>query len=323
MSDKVLSIIIPVYNLQMCVEETVNSIYEQKVANNLFETIIIDDASWDGTGIVLDRLESQYNNLTVIHSKHVGVSAVRNIGINKSAADYIMFLDGDDLLSQGSLLCFINEIIQSQVDCIVGRSYLLGATHELYPWNKLFLTETSYKGMEVLESDYIRGSIWGLAVRRQFLFEKNIFFLEGARNGEDSMFFLTMCLNEPTIIFKDIAILEKRPRKGSASLHWSLSRVIHYKLCIDYLAAQKKVYCSPLEVKHIDRMLYIMISMVVNGFTIKGYFCPLRIKKILDLNQILPLRVSTGIICKWKMRLLNRSVVIYVLLNWMINRIRC
>ena len=147
-------------------------------------------------------------------------------------------------------------------------------------------------------------------------------FLERARNGEDSMFFLMICLNQPKVMFKDIDIVHKKTRKESASYAMSLSRFTHYKFCIDYLVEQRGKFTTFMEKKHIDRILYIMISMVVYGFTCKGYFIPRRIKHIVELDCALPLIVSSGAVSKWKLILLNRSFFCYYLLCWVINRIR-
>ena len=322
MSKKLLSIVIPVYNLQLYVEDTVKSIYEQRVPQDLFETIIIDDGSYDGSRYVLEEMGNKYPNLIVIHSKHIGVSGVRNKGIRRSAADYIMFLDADDLLAPGSLHSLIDAIQKESADCIIGRSFMINKEKELYPWKDYFTTEMPYDGMAVLESDYMRGSIWGLAISRKFIWEKQISFVEGARNGEDSMFFLMVCLNNSKIVFRDMDILRKRPRRGSASTKWSLSRILHYLFCIEHLANLKQDYSSLQARKHIDRMIYIMVSMVVNGFTAKGILPPQKVFKSMNLDKVLPLQTSDGVVSKWKMDLLNKSRFIYSMLSWIVNRIR-
>ena len=322
MPSKLLSIVIPVYNLQLYVEDTIISIYKQNISHDLFETILIDDGSYDGSRNVLDRLSDKYPNLIVIHSKHIGVSGVRNKGIRRSTADYIMFLDADDLLAPGSLQSLIDAIYREPADCIVGRSFMLNNEKELYSWKDYFNAGVSYDGMTVLESDYMRGSIWGLAISRRFINGNKISFVEGARNGEDSMFFLMVCLNKPKMVFMDMEILHKRPRRGSASEKWSLSRIMHYKFCIDYLAEQKQVMISLQAKKHIDRMVYIMVSMVVNGFTIKGMLPPRKVFNSMNLDKVFPLQTSDGAVRKWKMELLNKSPFIYSMLSWIINRVR-
>ncbi len=92
------SVIMPVYNKASYVEAAVASALSQAL---LYELIIIDDGSTDGSGDICDRLAAADNRVTVIHQSNSGVSAARNVGIFNASGDYVCFLDGDDLLCEG------------------------------------------------------------------------------------------------------------------------------------------------------------------------------------------------------------------------------
>lgn len=91
-----LSIIIPVYNVERYIERCVNSIINQSYQN--FELIIIDDGSIDGSSKILDVLSSNDNRIQVYHVKNGGVSRARNLGLSFSKGEFIAFVDADDIV---------------------------------------------------------------------------------------------------------------------------------------------------------------------------------------------------------------------------------
>ncbi|MBE9076974.1 glycosyltransferase [Romeria aff. gracilis LEGE 07310] len=88
-----ISVIIPAYNSERTIAETVESVIQQTLTD--FEIIVIDDGSTDRTLERLDAIEDC--RLTVVSQKNSGVSASRNLGIAKASGQYIAFLDADDL----------------------------------------------------------------------------------------------------------------------------------------------------------------------------------------------------------------------------------
>lgn len=104
--NQVLSVIVPIYNKEKYVEKCVNSI--QKWGGCRYEVILIDDGSTDHSDQIVDEMlkdEKQVGaiELKVIHTKNQGVSAARNLGIDKATGDWITFVDADDEVVEGSL----------------------------------------------------------------------------------------------------------------------------------------------------------------------------------------------------------------------------
>ena len=89
-----ISVIIPVYNLENYIEQCIKSVINQTYAN--LEIIIIDDGSTDNSGNICDLWQKQDNRISVIHKKNSGLSDARNIGLDLAKGDYISFVDGDD-----------------------------------------------------------------------------------------------------------------------------------------------------------------------------------------------------------------------------------
>lgn len=93
-ADSLLSIIVPVYNVEnylpTCIESLINQSYSNK------EIILVDDGSTDSSGIICDKYADRYTFISVVHQKNEGLSCARNTGFAKSRGQYIAFLDSDD-----------------------------------------------------------------------------------------------------------------------------------------------------------------------------------------------------------------------------------
>lgn len=96
MQDNLVSVIIPTYNSEKYIDETLNSVLDQTYRE--FEIIIIDDCSNDNTWKIIKEYEKKYNNIVCLkQERNKGVAEARNRGINKATGRYIAFLDSDDL----------------------------------------------------------------------------------------------------------------------------------------------------------------------------------------------------------------------------------
>lgn len=95
-NNKILvSVIVPVYNVQDYIEKCLDSLANQTLEQ--LEVIVVDDGSTDKTSSVVDEYQKKYpTKFKVIHKKNEGVSIARNIGLEKATGEYIGFLDSDD-----------------------------------------------------------------------------------------------------------------------------------------------------------------------------------------------------------------------------------
>ena len=129
---KTFSIIIPVYKVAAYVAETVKSVINQHEKD--YELIVVDDGSPDNSGsIVYNLLSSSNLDYKVIRTSNRGVSAARNIGLEHSVGEYVIMVDGDDVLSDDFLSNY-RELI------------------EAYPGNNIYSTSfTILAGDKVIE----------------------------------------------------------------------------------------------------------------------------------------------------------------------------
>ena len=98
MKNEKISIIIPVYNVYKYIRECIESLINQTYSN--IEIILVDDGSNDNSGKICDDYAKKDKRIKVIHKENSGVSNSRNVGIEISSGDYIVFVDSDDVVSR-------------------------------------------------------------------------------------------------------------------------------------------------------------------------------------------------------------------------------
>jgi len=98
------SIIVPVYNVRAWIRECLDSVLRQTVAD--WECICVDDGSTDGSSEILDEYARCDTRFKVMHKSNGGVSSARNMALDNACGDWIVYLDGDDILTDVCLASF-------------------------------------------------------------------------------------------------------------------------------------------------------------------------------------------------------------------------
>jgi len=111
-----ISVIIPVYNVEKYLHECINSIIGQTYHN--LEIILIDDGSTDSSGVICDEYEKQDSRIIVLHKKNGGLSDARNAGLDNCRGEYIAFVDSDDYISPYFIEIMLYNIIDFQADMV-------------------------------------------------------------------------------------------------------------------------------------------------------------------------------------------------------------
>ena len=91
MNEKLLSIIVPVYNVQGYLHDCIESLLEQNLDDNLYEIILINDGSQDGSGKIINHFSKMHSNIKAYHFENSGLGATRNKGIKLAQGKYIAF----------------------------------------------------------------------------------------------------------------------------------------------------------------------------------------------------------------------------------------
>ena len=174
------SIVIPVFNKEKYIKETILSVLNQTYDN--YEIIIINDASTDNSLKIIEEVIS--DNAVIINNKNnLGLSASRNIGFEASSDKYIAFLDGDDVWDK-NFLKEINElIINFPKESVFGTYYKENYNGKiLYP--KINIKE-KLLGTKFVIKNFFEANLRRLIITQSCLvFKKNIFDTVGLYNPE-------------------------------------------------------------------------------------------------------------------------------------------
>ena len=143
-----ISVIIPVYNVEEYLHYAIESLEKQTYKN--FEIILVNDGSTDDSGKLCDEYSEKYSNLRVFHKENGGLSDARNFGIQKAQGEFITFLDPDDYLEAYSLELLAG--IQEMHDCDIISTRVKPT--ELYNiYSNHSVTEEDFKNVIVMDRD--------------------------------------------------------------------------------------------------------------------------------------------------------------------------
>ena len=101
MEKPIISIIIPVYNVQNFLPRCVDSILAQSFKN--FELILVDDGSTDTSGFICDEYAHKDSRIRVFHNENCGAAAARKFGVSQAMGQWIEFVDSDDSITPDSI----------------------------------------------------------------------------------------------------------------------------------------------------------------------------------------------------------------------------
>ena len=123
MNEYKVSVLMPVYNAEKYLRDSLDSIVNQTIGVENLEVIIVNDASTDKSKEIIDEYCLKYPSFKAIHlSENVGAAyGPRNIAFKHASADYIMFLDADDTYTPTACEALYDAISQSDADVAFGR----------------------------------------------------------------------------------------------------------------------------------------------------------------------------------------------------------
>ena len=112
-----ISVIVPVYNVEKYLNKCIDSILQQCYSN--FEILLVDDGSTDSSSVICEEYAKADSRVRVIHKKNGGLSSARKCGVENALGQYIMFVDGDDWIEQNTLSDTFSVIEKHGVDCVL------------------------------------------------------------------------------------------------------------------------------------------------------------------------------------------------------------
>lgn len=189
-----ISVIVPVYNVELYLDECIKSLLKQTFAN--FEVILIDDGSTDSSPKLCDKWAAYDGRIKVLHQKNSGVSVARKNGLEASSGQYISFVDSDDRLDKCFLEIMMEELAYKNSDIVCCNS--VGAAEKSYGISQN--SEYFDKPEELIQAYYRNMQyahvIWGKLFKRK-LFDEIEF--PHMKYGEDTWIIMTMFFRKPRV----------------------------------------------------------------------------------------------------------------------------
>lgn len=198
-----ISVIMPCYNTEQYVEETLKSVLNQSFKD--YEIICLNDGSTDGTLEILKRYQQSYPNIRVISSENHGSAYQRNTGVQCAQGKYIYYMDSDDLLKENCLETLYQYAEADNLDVVYFEADSFYETKEIEEAFPKFLTlyhrHKEYDGIydgrnlyiQMENAGDIKMSVGLQFTRRQFLQDNNIKF-GTERYFEDNLYTVKVTL---------------------------------------------------------------------------------------------------------------------------------
>lgn len=185
-----VSIIVPIYNveryLNKCIESIVNQVYRN------IEILLIDDGSPDGCGIICDEWAKLDSRIRVFHQENRGVSAARNIGLKNMRGEYFTAIDPDDYVDCNYVQVLLNELKINDADLSFCGTIDVDESYEVIEiYNRRFEILEQKNNIEnyifARGRKYVVGGVCKL-FKSRIVRDNGIRYNEKLKNGEDHLF---------------------------------------------------------------------------------------------------------------------------------------
>ncbi len=192
MTQPLVSIVIPVFNVERHLRQCLDSVLRQTLKE--WECICIDDGSPDGSGAILDEYGNKDARFKIIHQRNRGVSAARNLGIKLASAPYLTFIDSDDWVEDDALESLLSAMEESCADMVMRSICIHQENHQEvsmetpYPpsgnmRDEYAVTEKSFSGAALVDV-----SIWAKLFSVETIRAHQIHFAPELKVSEDMEF---------------------------------------------------------------------------------------------------------------------------------------
>ncbi len=223
-----ISVIVPIYNAEKYLPETIESVLSQTYAD--FELILVDDGSKDNSLEIAQKYSTKDGRIRAFSQKNSGVTKARAKGVSEAKGEWICFVDSDDLLLQDALKNLLDH--GDNADIVIGQVEFKGKTWPYPRFNKNFYP-----------IDYVRAlfndSVHCGPCARLFasrLFDEMVFKISPEIvNGEDFLMNIRLAVNATKIRVFDSVVYKYVYRQGSAiskNAYSSLQYNLIFEKCV-------------------------------------------------------------------------------------------
>lgn len=253
-----VSIIVPVYNVEKYLDQCILSILAQIYQN--FELLLVDDGSTDSSGAICDKYASQDSRVVVYHKENAGLSSARNVGISNAKGEYILFVDSDDYWCTPYVLdTLLEHAIQNDADIVRGELCYVDEDGN-YLWDTRTKAKEKCAKIPLSNSQFISNIISGkwwvwISIYKSEVLQK---FDEEQKFQEDIEFHIRLFTRKLRCVYIPYVFYAYRIRSGSLVNSISITSLGYsFKLC--YTFREYANCCIDEEVAQIYHYYSIMM----------------------------------------------------------------
>ncbi|MCQ2236862.1 MAG: glycosyltransferase [Bacteroidales bacterium] len=179
-----ISVIVPVYNVENYLEKCLNSIVEQSYSN--LDIILINDGSTDNSAKICEEFASHDSRIRLINQENQGLSGARNTGIGLIRGKYVTFVDSDDWIDYNYVETLYNLIVEHDADVsVVSFIYeeqvkttngVIEKTRVKYNDGRVFVFDTHSALRELCRDKVLQNLAWGKIYKSSLWLDNNILY---------------------------------------------------------------------------------------------------------------------------------------------------
>jgi len=229
-----LSIVLPVYNVELWIERCLRSILNDRAFSGDCEIIVVDDGSPDRSIEIAEKLCGHWSEVRFIRQINQGLSSARNAGLDAAQGEYVWFIDSDDWLNDGGLTRVLKALIDNfNVDVLnIGYTRNDGKSGEI---GNQYLSGRIYSGKQYLERSVVSSPVQFFVWSRKLLRDHSLYF-EQRIYHEDALFTPIALYHADRVVRVDCDCYVYNVREGSI-----MSSGNHLKHAIDMLRVFEKL----------------------------------------------------------------------------------
>ena len=278
-----ISVIVPVFNVEKYLERCIESITNQTYKN--LEIILVDDGSTDRSSRICDHYVGRDERIQVVHTHNHGLSAARNLGMSMAKGTYFAFVDSDDWLQEDCYEVLLSLLRESGTDIAAGSANVIEDEKKTRVQFQYFKEKTILSHEDALYKvliDQIGSQVWFKLYRREVW--NGIIFPEGYTYEDIAVMHLVFGNAENGISFTEQPIYNYRHNSDGISL----SKNLRNTYCIHYAFKQRYHYTVKLFPAAAEKCLENAVTYGLGavGLSLRGDW-ETREQDIRDVNDFL------------------------------------
>ena len=228
-----VSIIVPIYNVEVYIRECIDSILAQTYPD--FELILVDDGSPDDCGSICDEYAESDRRIIVIHKKNGGLTSARNAGLELAKGEWIMHVDGDDWIEPDMLESLLEAARVTGADLVFG-DFLSDRPNEAY--QKLPSWSNDKRESMSNYMAYTMTTIWGSIAKRSLYTDHSLKSPETISYCEDFHLIVRLCHFAKKIVnvhrpfyhyrYRPTSIMSNMSKRTEADEQWAYQDTIRF-----------------------------------------------------------------------------------------------